>query len=309
MLYKDHPSYNYGHFKKGMLKFREIREDFPEIWRVFISGSSSAGKTYFAKQLLQANFFKFERIYYYHPDIQEDFPVDWSSEFDKPVLCQAGLPTNDDLHDIPPYSVLVLDDLYTEACKDKLMSYLFRVLSSKKKLHVIIMTQRYFAEGSCGLNIRNSSNFHVLMNNADERTNMRVAFSMNLAPEIRKANLVNRQKLYPYILIDRTNIARVNGVQIYTDIFSQYKQVIVNSMPSYLISEADFKSKFQILDKTTAIKNGKYEKKRIPIRQKYFESQSSTSEESSSEDDRQLGAKYERNISKRSIDSKLQRKN
>ena len=171
------------------------------------------------------------------------------------------------------------------------------------------MTQRYFAEGSCGLNIRNSSNFHVLMNNADERTNMRVAFSMNLAPEIRKASLVNKQKLYPYILIDRTNIARVNGVQIYTDIFSQYKQVIVNSMPAYLISEADFKSKFQILDKTTAIKNGKYEKKRIPIRQKYFESQSSTSEESSSEDDRQVGAKYGRDISKRSIDSKLQRKN
>ena len=215
-----------------MLKFREIREDYPEIWRVFISGSSSAGKTYFAKQLLQAHFFKFERIYYYHPDIQEDFPVDWSSEFDKPVLCQAGLPTHDDLHDIPPYSVLVLDDLYTEACKDKLMSYLFRVLSSKKKLHVIIMTQRYFAEGSCGLNIRNSSNFHVLMNNADERPNMRVAFSMNLAPEIRKAGTVNKHKLYPYIVIDRTNIARVNGVQIYTDIFSKYKQVIVNSMPS-----------------------------------------------------------------------------
>ena len=292
-----------------MLKFREIREDYPEIWRVFISGSSSAGKTYFAKQLLQAHFFKFERIYYYHPDIQEDFPVDWSSEFDKPVLCQAGLPTHDDLHDIPPYSVLVLDDLYTEACKDKLMSYLFRVLSSKKKLHVIIMTQRYFAEGSCGLNIRNSSNFHVLMNNADERTNMRVAFSMNLAPEIRKAGTVNKHKLYPYIVIDRTNIARVNGVQIYTDIFSKYKQVIVNSMPSYLISEADFKSKFQILDKTTAIKHGQNEKKRIQRKQKYSDSESSTSDESSSEDERRPSQKFNRYIPKRPISSKLQRKN
>jgi len=290
-----------------MLKFREINENFPEIWRVFISGSSSAGKTHFAKQLLQANFFKFERIYYYHPDIQEDFPVDWSSEFDKPVLCQAGLPTNDDLHDIPPFSVLVLDDLFTEACKDKLMSYLFRVLSSKKKLHVIIMTQRYFAEGSCGLNIRNSSNFHVLMNNADERTNMRVAFSMNLAPDIRKAIVVNKKKLYPYIMIDRTNIARVNGVQIYTDIFSKYKQVIFNSMPSYLISESDFKSKFQILDKTTAIRNGQHTQKRIY--QKYNETESSSSEESSSDEDRRSRKGYERNLSKHSINSKLQRKN
>ena len=197
-----------------MLRFREINESFPDIWRVFISGSSSAGKTYFAKQLLQSKFFKFERIYYYHPDIQEDFPVNWSNEFDKPVLCQAGLPSNEDLHDIPPYSVLVLDDLYAEACKDKLMSYLFRVLSSKRKLHVIIMTQRYFAEGSCGLNIRNSSNFHVLMNNADERTNMRVAFSMNLGDDVRKAISVNSHKLYPYIFIDRTNIARVKDMTI-----------------------------------------------------------------------------------------------
>ena len=294
-------------YVNGMLKFREINESFPEIWRVFISGSSSAGKTHFAKQLLQANFFKFERIYYYHPDIQEDFPVDWSSEFDKPVLCQAGLPTNDDLHDIPPFSVLVLDDLFTEACKDKLMSYLFRVLSSKKKLHVIIMTQRYFAEGSCGLNIRNSSNFHVLMNNADERTNMRVAFSMNLASDIRKAIVVNKKKLYPYIMIDRTNIARVNGVQIYTDIFSKYKQVIFNSMPSYLISESDFKSKFQILDKTTAIRNGQHTQKRIYS--KYNETESSSSEESSSDEDWRSRKEYERNLPKYSINSKLQRKN
>ena len=290
-----------------MLKFREINESFPEIWRVFISGSSSAGKTHFAKQLLKANYFKFERIYYFHPDIQEDFPVDWSSEFDKPVLCQAGLPSNDDLHDIPPYSVLVLDDLYTEACKDKLMSYLFRVLSSKKKLHVIIMTQRYFAEGSCGLNIRNSSNIHVLMNNADERTNMRVAFSMNLASDIRKAIELNKKKLYPYIMIDRTNIARVNGVQIYTDIFSKYKQVIFNSMPSYLISESDFKSKFQILDKTTAVRNGQYAKKRLFYSRKNDDTESSTSEESSSDEEERRQS--DKNIPKYQINSKLQRKN
>ena len=192
------------------------------------------------------------------------------------------------------------------------MSYLFRVLSSKKKLHVIIMTQRYFAEGSCGLNIRNSSNFHVLMNNADERTNMRVAFSMNLAPEIRKATIVNKHKLYPYILIDRTNIARVNGVQIYTDIFSKYKQVIVNSMPSYLISESDFKSKFQILDKTTAIKNGQYKEKKISRNTTESESSSESSDESSEDERyqrRQIRKKYRRNLSKHSVNTKLQRKN
>ena len=292
-----------------MLKIDLVKRQFPEIFRVFISGSSSSGKTYFARNLLAEKLFRCDRIYYFHPDVGEKFPIDWENHLDIPIMTQPNLPSLKELTSFPPYSCLILDDLYKQASNSDDIDYLFRVLSSKKKLHVIIMTQRYFAERGNSLNLRNSSNFHVLMNNADERTNMRVAFSMNLAPEIRKASTVNKQKLYPYILIDRTNIARVNGVQIYTDIFSKYKQVIVNSMPAYLISEADFKSKFQILDKTTAIKNGKYEKKRISIRKKYSESESSTSDESSSEDDRQVGAKYERNISKRTINSKLQRKN
>ena len=117
-----------------MMKTKQIEALSSELWRVFISGSSSAGKTYFAKQLLKSGFFKYDRIYYYHPDIQEDFPVDWD---DLPVFCQAGLPTIDDLLNLSPYSVVILDDLYTEACKEKHISYLFRILSSKKRLHII----------------------------------------------------------------------------------------------------------------------------------------------------------------------------
>ena len=120
-----------------MLRYREISENFSEIWRVYISGSSASGKTYFARQLLTSQFFKISRIYYFHPDIQEHFPVDWAEYFKLPVLCQAGLPTNDELLDMPEYSVVVLDDLFTEACKDQVMSYLVRVLSGKKKLILI----------------------------------------------------------------------------------------------------------------------------------------------------------------------------
>ena len=58
----------------GMLKFREVDIKFSNIWRVFISGSSSAGKTYFARQLLENAFIKCDRVYYFHPDIQETFP-------------------------------------------------------------------------------------------------------------------------------------------------------------------------------------------------------------------------------------------
>ena len=238
-----------------MLRYRELDLKFSEIWRVFISGSSSAGKTYFARQVLESNFFKCRRIYYYHPDIQEDFPVDWDEHLDIPICFQAGLPSQKDLLEIPHYSCVILDDLFTEACSDRTIDYLFRVLSSKRKLHVFIMTQRYFAEGSNGLNIRNSCNYHVLMNNADERTNMRVANIMNLRKSVQKAIDVNSEKLYPYIFIDKTNQARVTGVQIYTDLFSRFKQIIFKSMLSYIISEADFRSSFQIIDNTTAVKN------------------------------------------------------
>ena len=237
-----------------MIKYREIQSELfgADIWRVFISGSSSAGKTHFAKQLLLNKFFDYERVYYYHPDINEDFPVNWT-DLPKPVLFQSGLPTRKELLEIPAKTCIVLDDLYTEACKSDDISYLFRVLSSKKKLHVMIMTQRYFAER--GLNIRNSSNYHVLMSNVDVRTNSRVASLMGLNEEIKLADAMNRDKLYPYIFLDRTNSARVNNLQVFTDIFSKYKSVIYNRMKSYIISEADFKAHFKIKDKSHAIKN------------------------------------------------------
>ena len=247
-----------------MLKYKEVETQFSEIWRIFISGSSSAGKTHFARELLKADLFQYKRIYYYHPDIQEDFPVDWTNHLNKPILSQANLPTLDELLEIPHYSVVILDDLFREACEDKNISYLFRVLSSKRKLHVIIMTQRYFAEGMNALNIRNSSNYHVLMRNADARTNLRVGMTMNLKKEFLKANEMNKKKLYPYIFVDRTNHASVNELQVYTDILSKYKRAIYKLMPSYIISEADFKAKFKLLDKNTAIQNANEYKKPKP---------------------------------------------
>ena len=236
-----------------MIKFTETEGKYPEIWRIFISGSSSAGKTYFAKQLLEKNFFKYDRVYFYHPDIMESYPVDWKLE--KPVLFQSGIPSKNELVEIKPFSCIIIDDLYTEACKSDHISYLFRVLSSKKKLHVIIMTQRYYAEGSQGLNIRNSSNYHVLMNNVDVRTNISVGNQMGLKKEFELAADFNKDVLYPYIFLDRTNEARCLNLQVYTNIFSRYKQAIFNRMKAFIISEPDFKSNFNIVDTNLAVKN------------------------------------------------------
>ena len=245
----------------SLIKTKIIEANYPEIWRIFISGSSSAGKTYFAKQLLASKLFDVKRIYYFHPDIHESFPVDWCNDSDTEIVCQAGLPTLEDIDQMPKHSVVVLDDLFTEVAKSELMSYLFRVLSSKKKLHLIVMTQRYYAEGAQGLNIRNCSNYHVLMSNADARTNMRVAFSMGLEKDVRAAIKANEKKLYPYIVIDRTNYARVNGLQVYIDILDKFMKVIIDGTIKVLVPEKEFKENWEL------VSDGYAKPKPIPVKE------------------------------------------
>ena len=240
-----------------MIRYREISNfSFSPIFRVFISGCSASGKTFFAHKLLDSNLVQYERIYYFHPDFHEKAPVTWHETLEKPVLYHPGIPSLEELLNIPEKSVLVFDDLMTQCCESKQIDYLFRVLSSKRKLNVIIMTQRYFSNGQCGLSIRNSSNYHVLLRNADARTNLLVANAMQLKPEITRAQAENKTRLYPYIFIDRTNEARVNNLQIFTDIFSSHKELIIGSMKYYLISESDFNQQYHCVGDNLAQLNG-----------------------------------------------------
>ena len=236
-----------------MIRYREISNfRFASIFRVFLSGCSASGKTFFAHKLLQSNIVNYDRVYYFHPDFHEKAPVNWHNTLSKPVLYHPGVPTLEELLEIPEKSVLVFDDLMTQCCEAKQIDYLFRVLSSKRKLNVIIMTQRYYSNGRCGLSIRNSSNYHILLRNADARTNLLVANAMQLKPEITKAIAENKSKLYPYIFIDRTNEARVNNLQIFIDIFGNKKEVIIGPMKFYLISESDFNQQFHSVGENIA---------------------------------------------------------
>ena len=244
----------------SMIRYREIKPDFPDIWRVFISGCSSAGKTFFAKQLLDSNLFEFSRIYYFHPDFHETKPVNWKNEN---IIFVAGIPTLDEILNIPEKSCIILDDLFAECKNSKVIDYLFRVLSGKRKLHVFIMTQRYFSNGLYTLNIRNSSNIHILMRNADELTNMRVARSLNLKDEVGLADKLTQNELFPYIFINKSNQARVNGLQVCVDLFSPYRKFIMKSGLYYLLNERDFKTYFKTIDESTAIRNGEHTERHI----------------------------------------------
>ena len=235
-----------------MFKIKQVNCEFAPIWRVFLSGSSSAGKTHFAKLLLETKLIDFDRVHYYHPDINETKPTDWGEHLSQPVIFQVGLPTLPELLELPSKTCIILDDLFREASSSRNIDYLFRVLSGKRNLHVIIMTQRYFAGGPFSLSIRNSSNYHVLMNNADCRINERAANRLGLKTEYTVAQKYNKTKLYPYIFIDQTNQARVTNLQVYTDILSKHKKVVFNSMIYYLVAERDFNTKCEKIDQNTA---------------------------------------------------------
>ena len=235
-----------------MIRYREVDLNFSDIWRVFISGSSSAGKTYFANQMLKLGLFQFDTIYYFHPDFHENQPVDWEY---KNIVFVPGLPSLDDLLAIAPNSCLIFDDLYEECSNDKNIDYLYRVLSTKRQLHCMIMTQRYYSQGKFSLNIRNSSNYHVLMRNADERINLRAADSMNLKKEVVIANEYNENEMYPYMFIDRSNQARVTGIKVYIDLFSKYMKIIMKSGLKYMIDASDFQARFKLIDSNVAVEN------------------------------------------------------
>ena len=78
------------------------------------------------------------------------------------------------------------------------------------------MTQKYYVEGSLRLNIRNCSNNHILMSNADA--------------------------------IDRTNQARVNGLVVYTDIIDDFKKVVINGQLNVMVPYDIFNQKMEYTD-------------------------------------------------------------
>ena len=299
LVYKQDQNRKFISFRE-MFKIKRVSCNFPPIRRVFISESSSAGKKYFAKILLETKLSYFKRIYYFYPDIHEQCPTNWSEELSTPVFYQAGLPSTDDLLDLPSDSCIVLDDLFREAASCKDIDYLFRVLSGKKRLHVIIMTQRYFAEGPYSLSIRNSSNYHVLMSNADCRINRRAANTLGLIKELSIAEKVNQCKLYPYIFIDQTNLARVNGIRVFTDILSEHKDIIVDSMLGYWVSEADFKKNFTLIDRNTAENANSKAKKDTKRANKKQNSESDNKEDNKTS--RKISEPFKRYLERRRIE-------
>ena len=237
---------------------KKENEKFAFPFRIILSGSSGVGKTHFAGSLLKSRD-SFETnvdyIYYFHPCYLDEAPVNWHETMDVPVSYQTGIPTLEQLMSMPPNSVVVLDDLMDKCNESDTIDHLFRVISGKKKISVMIMTQNYFAPGKYGRNIRNSCNYTVLLRNCCDATiNRRAIRAMGLSKPFALAEQSCAEMEYPYIFVDQTQKGQVSGYQIYTDIFGSYKKCYSNAgMPSYIIPEKDFLAVFRILSQKNRI--------------------------------------------------------
>ena len=233
------------------VRYREISDfEFSPLFRVIISGASQTGKTHFAESLIKRQLFKCQRVYYFHPDCHESAPVEWS--LDVPVIFDSEFPTVETFMTMPEFSCVVLDDLVEECYSSKIIDYLFRVLSSKRKLHVFLMAQRYYHQGRYSVSIRNSSNYHVLMRCVNKAVMSRIGTDVGLKTEVTKAIELTSSQLYPYILIDRTPKARANKCEVFIDVLDSVLVLVRGSMKYYLLAENEFKKYFEIIDSDIA---------------------------------------------------------
>ena len=242
------------------LKYKNLNEklfDYP--YRIFISGSSQSGKTTFAEKLLQhGEIFKNEtkKVIYCHPDYLSHRPVEWHKSINIPIVYQSGIPTLKEICDLDAHTCIVLDDLYHECINSSTVDYLLRVLSGKKIINVIILSQRFFESGKYGLSIRNNCNYLVLMRNVDAKLNTRVAALMCLKEPIEKAikNTESEYYIPQYIFIDSTPRGQVSSRRCYINIFDQIQiAYCTKGMKAYILSEQDFLSHFTVTKNNSAI--------------------------------------------------------
>jgi vacuolar-type H+-ATPase subunit F/Vma7 len=227
---------------------------FQKPIRAIFSGSSQSGKTFLIGKILenQKNMFGdyFAFVKYYYPTYLDESPVEYHMLTDTPVAYSAGFPTKGEILSLPENSLVVIDDQADVAMKSDLISQLFKVISGKKNLSVILVTQNYFMQGKHSRDIRNSCNYAALFRNCcDHLLNKRVAtaFGLKLAYEAAEKDTYTKD-VYPYVFIDQTQRAQLSSYRLYTDILGDYKVAYSSTgMKGYILSEDDFLSAFRIL--------------------------------------------------------------
>ena len=220
-------------------------------FRMILAGSSGAGKTYFAGKLLhRKNLFEEEinSVHYFYPCYLPEAPVKWHETLHVPVSYHVGLPSKSDLITLERNSCVVLDDSFDEALKSSAIDHLFRVISGKRNISVIIMTQNNFSKGKYGREIRNSCNFSVLFRNCcDVSINENIARMAGMKKAYDSAYIDLQGQKYPYMLLDQSQKGQLSPYRLYTDIFDRFPICYsVDGMKAYIIGAQDFELFFKV---------------------------------------------------------------
>ena len=231
----------------------DTRFCFP--FRIILAGSSESGKTRFAGELLKRKDIFVENpnsVTYYYPCYLDQAPVNWHNLLSIPVNYQIGLPTKEDLIKLPKRSCVVIDDSYDSAIKSSAVDHLFRVISGKKQISVIIMTQNNFSKGKYGREIRNSCNFAVLFRNCcDASINENVARMAGLKKAYDAASLDLEGQMYPHMVLDQSQKGQLSPFRLFTNIFDKYKIAYsVHGMKGYVIGAPDFESVYNVISES-----------------------------------------------------------
>lgn len=232
------------------VKGRIIDKTFSFPFRMILAGSSGAGKTHFAGQLLQSDLFEehFSEVHYYFPCYLPEAPVKWHETLDIPVSYHVGLPTKTDLMQINRNACVVIDDSFDEALKSSAIDHLFRVISGKRNICVMIMTQNNFSKGKYGREIRNSCNFSVLFRNCcDVSINENIARMAGMKKAYDSAFMDLQGQKYPYMFLDQSQKGQLSPYRLYTNIFDRFPICYsVDGMKAYVIGAQDFELFFEV---------------------------------------------------------------
>ena len=228
--------------------------NFTKPVRAIFSGSSQSGKTYLIGEILkhQRKLFgdAFTYVKYFYPTYLEESPVEYHTKTESPVSYEPGFPTKTDILSLPQNSLLIIDDQADTAVKSDLVSQLFKVISGKKDISVILVTQNYFIQGKHSRDIRNSCNYVALFRNcADASLNRRVATAFGLkGAYIAAERDTYATQIYPYFFIDQTQRAQLSSYRLYVDILGDCKIAYCQlGMKGYILSEKDFLAAYRII--------------------------------------------------------------
>ena len=240
--------------------------------RVILSGSSGGGKTTFAKQLVSRNDlfdYSIKRIRYYFPIYLKNYQTQFHDHISLPISYHHGLPNMTQIMDMKAGDLLIFDDMYEKAVNDENIDLLFRVISRKQEISILIITQNFYAQGKFSRNIRNSCNYTVLFRNTIDLTiNKRVCNNLGLSEAYKSASSDTINELFPYMFIDQSASGHASGYRLYTNIYGCSKVVYSNDgMKAYVIPEKIFNEYFKIHENNNTysaeLKNGIHQKNTI----------------------------------------------